>query len=433
MRSLFEHLVVDWTSGEPPAALPRRQQLWSVPGSIDAVVGPRRAGKTWLLHRRARELVAQGVPKDHILYVNFEDERLASLRAEDLGLLLEVHGALHPHTIGQERWLFLDEIHNVPGWDRFVRRLADQASLHVAVTGSSARLLSTEIATSLRGRALTTELLPLAFDEFLTFRGVTPPSSMPPDESGRARLAAALREYLMVGGYPSVLTLDDRARRETLGGYVDVAILRDVVERHQVGQVAALRWLVRRLIGSPGGAFSVHKAHADLRSQGLSIGKDTLHELVQHVQDAFLAFLVPIWSESVQVRTAHPRKVYLADHGLARSFWVRDQPGHTLENVVYLELRRRGEEIGWWRTDGGFELDFVAVRDGRLQLVQVCDDVSDPATLGRELRATAAAMGELEVREATVVTVADHGEHHVPEGTITVVPAWRWLLERTDR
>jgi len=289
--------------------------------------------------------------------------------------------------------------------------------------------LSREIATSLRGRSMTTEVLPFALDEVLRHRGQTVPERWPPGEAGRAVLQAAADRYLEEGGFPEVLGLAEPERHRVLRDYVDVVLFRDVIERHGATNAHALRRIVRRLASSPASLLSVHKLHRDLRSSGVAVGKDTLYQMVEHVEDAYLAFRVPILTTSERVRASNPVKTYVIDTGLARAFAATAEPGHLLENAVYLELRRRGGDIAWMRTRSGFEVDFVVQRGARRQLVQVCADPGTDAARARELRALDEGMAELDVDEATVITRLHEERATVASGAVRFVPAWRWLVE----
>lgn len=243
----------------------------------------------------------------------------------------------------------------------------------------------------------------------------------------------ATQEHWLYLDEVQVQGLDAPVRRRVLQEYVDVAVLRDVIERHQVTQVRALRWLVRRLLANPAGRFSANRFHRDLKSQGLAIGKDTVHELLSHVEEAHLVHTVSLWTASAARRQSNPRKAYPVDPALSRTaaFAKPDDVGHRLENLVYLELRRRGfVELGYLDTSQGFEVDFCG-RDakGNLRLVQVCARLSDPPTRHRELRALDAGMTELGVDHATLVTLYDEETVRRASGTVRVVPAWHWLLE----
>jgi len=200
-----------------------------------------------------------------------------------------------------------------------------------------------------------------------------------------------------------------------------------------VTQVNALRWLVRRLLANPSGRFTANRLHRDLQSQGVAVGKDAVHELLAHIEDAHLVYTVPLWTSSTARRQSNPRNAYPVDPALSRvaAFAKPDDVGHRLEDLVYLELRRRGlAEIGYARTSDGFEVDLCGRGvDGDLRLVQVCAHLSDPDTRARELRALEAWMSETGVPEATMVTLHDEEVVRLGSGTVRVVPAWRWLLE----
>ncbi len=432
LAALFEQLVADHQTREFPKATPRAVQLPALPGKADVVVGMRRSGKTWLLYDRLAKLEAEGVRRSRTFYLNFEDERLQPLTLDSLTLAIEAFYRNDPRARREKCWLFFDEIQNVDGWERFVRRLLDSERVQIVVTGSSARLLGREVATSMRGRSLSTELLPFGFDEALAHASIPVPKRMPPPAAERSELERAFVNYLDVGGFPEVQALESSVRTRVLQEYIDVALFRDVVERHRVQNTVALRHLVRRLLRSPAAMFTVNKLYNDLKSLGVATSKDALHEYLAYVQDAYLAFLVPIDDESERRRAVAAKKVYLVDHGLARAVTLfrQEDRGHHLENVVYLALRRSGGEIAYHVTPEGFEVDFVVRRHGEPSaLVQVCATLGDAKTRERELRALASAMEHLGLRESTIVTLGEPESLKTASGHVRVVPAWRWLLE----
>ena len=429
----FANRIAEFEVVELPSPTPRSAALASVPGKADAVVGMRRVGKSWLLLHRIHELLATGVPRDRILYCEFEDERLAGLTAEHLGLVEEAFFARYPDSRDEECWFFFDEIQEVPGWEKFVRRLLANQKRRLTVTGSSASLLSREIATSLRGRALTTELLPFSFAEALTHHGLALPTRLPVAGAQRSKLEHAFGRYLTVGGFPEVQHFTPDIWRRTLQSYQEIAVLRDVAERHAISNLPALRFVVRRLLRSTASKTSAHAMHQDLRSQGIALGKDRVYELFAHLEDAFLVFFLPLRDDSERRRQMNPRKVYAIDHGLVRACVpaaARDV-GHHLENLVYLELRRRGTVLGYHLTKAGHEVDFVFERrNGERELIQACADLEDPSTLEREVRALREAVGETGIEKATLVTL--QGDRRITSDgvEIRVAPAWQWLLER---
>jgi len=304
------------------AQLTRREvRLPAVPGKAHAVIGMRRAGKTTFLRQLLDERRAY-LPPERALYLSFDDDRLAGIAVDQLGFLLEEFYRRHPALRGREtvHW-FLDEIQLVPGWDRFVRRVLDSEKVEVVVSGSSARMLSREVHTSLRGRGMATVIRPFSFREFLRHRGEEPTKEARSwTAAGRSLVEMRFREFLIQGGFPEVQGLAAGLRIELLQGYVDTVLFRDIVERYGVSQVAALRWLVRQCLRNPAGSFSAHRLHLDLKAQGNGVGKDAVHEFLGHLADAFLLSAVGLATESERQRNSNPRKIYPADPGLIRAF-----------------------------------------------------------------------------------------------------------------
>lgn len=409
-------------------------RLPKVAGKVHSVIGMRRAGKTTFLHQLRDERRAT-LPPERAVYLSFDDDRLAGIGVEQLGFLLEEFYRQFPELRDKEtvHW-FLDEIQLVPGWERFVRRVLDTENAQLVVSGSSARMLSREIHTSLRGRGLETVIRPFSFRENLRHLGEEPVKKWRPTPAERSRMEKRFREYLKMGGFPEVLGLEPALQVELLQGYVDTVLFRDVVERHQVSQVEALRWLVRHCLRNPASSFSVHRLHLDMKSQGHAVAKDAVHAMLGHLLDAFLLSAVPLATDSERQRNSNPRKVYPADPGLIRAFdnSGRSNVGHALETVVLVELERRAGEIGYVKTDSGLEVDFLARHTVReTELIQVCSDLRDPQTRERELRALveAAKTFPRAVRRLLVLDQDTAAGIHA-QGVI-VQPAYEWLLENS--
>ena len=435
LRQIFREQLAD-SVRKPLPRLTRRRVFGRVrfPGKVTAVVGMRRAGKTTFLHQLRRERIESGVARERLPCLSFEDERFADLEATHLDLLVSEYDREFPDADGRATviWHF-DEIQTVPGWERFVRRLLDAERTEVLVTGSSAALLSREIATALRGRAWQVLVHPFSFEEALRHQG----RALPDDPRGltsreSARLERSLLDWLGTGGFPEAQGLDPASRHQLLRDYVDVAMLRDVVERHDVRNVAGLRWLVRHLLGNAAGLFSIEKFHAATKSQGLPVGKDTLHQFLGYLEDCFLVRIVWMESTSERQRMVNPRKAYPVDPGLIRVFdrTGKANLGHALETAVLVELERRRFEVTYVRTPEGHEVDFLA-RDaaGEMELIQVCADLSDPATAAREWRALTAA-GTLfpRARKRLLTLTQDGLPAESPAGT-EVQTACEWLLQ----
>ncbi len=350
---LAEKLSASLATVTPVKLTPRDARLPAVAGKAHAVIGMRRAGKTTFLRQLLDERRAVSAP-ERAVYLSFDDDRLAGLALEQLGFLLEEFYRRYPALRGQETvsWFF-DEVQLVPGWERFVRRVLDSEKVEIVVSGSSARMLSREVHTSLRGRGMPTVIRPFSFREFLRHRDEEPtaePGSWIPAQ--RSLVENRFREYLVQGGFPEAQGLSTTLRIELLQGYVDTVLFRDGVERYGVSQVTALRWLVRQCLRNPAGSFSVHRLHQDLRLQGHGVAKDAVHTMLGHLLDAFLLSAVPLATESLRRLNSNPRKFYPADPGQVEAFDAsgRSNIGHVLETVVLNELERRGADIAYVKT-----------------------------------------------------------------------------------
>lgn len=208
MIETIEQFIDDFHERPIPKGVPRDGQAPRVEGKATAVVGMRRAGKTWFCYQRMEDLLKNAVPKEKLLYFNFEDERLLPFRAKDFASILDTYYRKFPRFKNERCFLFLDEVQGIEGWDKFVRRVLDTEDLEVWVTGSSSKLLSAEIATSLRGRSLTTEIFPFSFREFLRFHDLEPGSTARFGARVRAEIQSMAGRYLTQGGFPEVLSLD---------------------------------------------------------------------------------------------------------------------------------------------------------------------------------------------------------------------------------
>ncbi len=391
-RTVTRQKIIDSQARSWSVLTQRDVRLPAVAGKAVAVIGMRRAGKTSLLWQVLAQRHAAGVARAGLLYFSFEDERLAGMTAADLDLLLQEYYLLNPTWRDQQRaCFFLDEIQLVPDWEQFVRRVLDSENVELFISGSSARLLSREVATSMRGRALEALVTPFSFREALRHQGREPSQSADRlTKAQRSQLNRDLLQFLSVGGFPEVQGQDLRTRQELLRSYVDIVLLRDVVERYNLSQPQVLRWLVQQLLGNAAGAFSINKFHADLQTRGVAVGKDTLHAYLAHLEDAFLLRSLSLDTDSVRRRQVNPRKVYPVDTGLIPLFdrSGKANTGHALETAVLHELQRRCTDVAYVITPQGYELDFHArTHAGEDLLIQVATELDDPATLARELRA----------------------------------------------
>ena len=431
MQSILEELIADFHDRTLPAFTRRHCKLPWLPNKIDTVIGMRRSGKTWFVFQVISDLLSKNMPKEAILYLNLEDERLLPMTVSDLHQIPDIYYRRYPQLRDRSCAFFFDEIHNIPGWERFIRRLADTENVHICLTGSSAKLLSREIATSLRGRSIATEIFPFSYVEALEHAGIDTDNRKRPSSKKRGLLENRLLAYLVEGGFPEVQNIDPEYRVRILQEYLDVVILRDIVERHQISNIVPLRYMIRHLLNAAAGLFSVNKFYHDLKSQGIRCGKNTLHEYLGYLSDAYLFFQVYVHTNSERIRMVNPRKIYAIDTGLihACSRSIRSDWGHLLENFVFLELRRSMDIIEYYKTEKGREVDFI-VTDfaGRKSLIQVCADMMETETRQRELRALSEAMRECGLDQATIVTLNQEENLQMETGQIRIMPASLWAL-----
>ena len=432
MESILEELIADFHERSLPEFTRRDVRLPWLPNKIDTVIGMRRSGKTWFAFQVISDLISKGMPRESILYLNLEDERLLPMAVSDMQRITDIYYRRYPQLRERSCAFFFDEIQNIPGWERFVRRLMDTENVHICLTGSSAKLLSREIATSLRGRSISTEIFPFSYLETLEHAGIDTGGGMRPGAKKRAFWENRLMAYLVDGGFPEVQNIDDEYRVRILQDYLDVVILRDIVERHQVSNIIPLRYLIRHLLNAAAGLFSVNKFYNDLKSQGIRCGKNTLHEYLGYLSDAYLFFQIFVHTNSERTRMVNPRKIYAIDPGLVKACVrnVRSDRGHLLENFVFLELRRSTDIIEYYRTQNGHEVDFlITYRTGQRSLIQVSADMIEPATRQRELRALLEAMKECDLKQGIIVTLNQEEVIETEAGPIQILPASLWALQ----
>lgn len=364
---------------------------------IKVAIGMRRAGKTFLLYQVMQSFINEGVPLDAILYINFEDDRLLPMTQKEMGQLLDAFYTLYPKNHHRPCYLFLDELHNVDGWERVIRRFFDTKKVQMYLTGSSAKLLSKEIATSLRGRSIAVEVWPYSFSEYLKTHELTP-SEKHYTQRVHDHLHQALLAFIKTGGFPAVQTLPPYAHREILQQYLESVILRDVIERYNITNINLIKYFAVTLLKNFSSLFSVTKFYNDVKSQGYQLAKDTVFNYLNYLEDAYLISTVSLYTESLRRKNTAPKKIYGVDTGLIHAVSDSQTPnlGRYLENLVYLDLRRERKKVHYYITQSGYEIDFVTVDfSGKKELIQVAWDLTDPETRMREERALTEATHEL--------------------------------------
>jgi len=381
-------------------SIPRQIQFPESNEMIKVAVGMRRAGKTYALYQRIQQLLNKGIPKERILFLDFEDDRLFPMTIEKMGALIDEFYSIYPDNHQKHCYVFLDEVQVVEHWHQVVRRIFKSKQIELCITGSSAKMLSSEINTSLRGRSLAVEVLPFSFAEYCVAHNIQQPNP-PFSRENHDTALEHVKQFFSRGGFPAVQHMQSHDWRESLQTYVDTVILRDIIERHNISNTSLLKYLTKTLLINASSPFSVNKCYNDLKSQGYKVSRETLHTYIEHLEDAFLLFKVPVYSESLRAQKTNPYKIYAIDNGLinAYSVKIKDIYSKMLENQVYLDLRRQGKRIFYYNTQSGYEIDFVTIdKEGNRELIQVTWEMTDTATKEREERALLSAENELGIQ-----------------------------------
>lgn len=378
----------------------------NAPGKIKVAIGMRRSGKTYFLYQHILKLMQANVSQKAILYLNLEDDRLLPVDDKKLAKFIDAFYALYPENHERKCYLFLDEIQNVVNWPAIVRRLQDTKNVEIFLAGSSAKLLSKEIASSLRGRSLATEIWPYSFNEFLKAKKVTIERELY-DQQTQDLLKSLFHNYLSEGGFPEIILYEPDIKQQTLQEYLNVTIFRDLVERHQIKNPTLIKYMILSMLHNISRSFAINKFYNDVKTQGYKIGKDLLYEYTSYIEDAYLAFLISNYDRSLRKTYTNPKKIYGIDPGLIRALTLdyKNDLGRLFENIVYLDLNRLGCNIHYYLTEEQTEVDFfVQTSQGHQKLFQVVWDIENIETLQRETSALQKAKQELKI-EGEIVTL----------------------------
>jgi len=380
---------------------------------IVVISGIRRCGKSTLLNQIRHE----NIEKDY--YMNFDDERLIRFSVEHFQLLHETFIEL----FGVQKTFYFDEIQNISGWERFVRRLHDDGN-KVFLTGSNATMLSRELGTHLTGRYVQTELFPFSFAEFLTFKQLIISEKDFYSTEGRAALIGFFNEYLQTGGFPLYLK---EGSDDYLKSLFESILYRDVLVRNKLVNEKELLELVNYLASN---VSKLSSFNGLTKVAGVK-NATTIKNYLSFLQDTYLIFQVSKFDYSLKKQIQNLKKTYFIDNALIRrlGFMFSEEKGRLLENVVFLELRRRRFEIFYHFNR--FECDFV-IRQGTtvVQAIQVCHSFDTDETKKREVRGLLDAMDNYNLTEGLML-LHDIQEQTVEENgkVIQILPVWKWLLK----
>lgn len=380
-------------------------------------LGIRRAGKSYLMFQRIHELMKRGVDIEEILYLNFEDERFIGLKSEDLDEIKRVY----EETFSSRPIFFLDEIQIVPGWEKFVRRLADK-NYRVFVTGSNAKMLSSEIATTLGGRFLIQNVYPFSFREFLKFEGFELKSNWLYTPGTRNGVVRSFDTYFYNGGFPELLSFEDK--RSWLSGLYQKIFFGDLVARYSLRNSDSMRLLVKKLAESVMQPSSYNRLKNIVSSAGESVGVRTIIDYVGYLQETWLIFSLENYAARFAERESN-RKYYFIDNGILNLFIFRPET-LLLENLVAITLHRQfGEKVYFYNQH--IKVDFYIPEES--WLIQVSYNISDVQTFEREVNGIVKAAKFLNAERLQIVTRNDERVIEKDGLSIEVLPIWKWLIQ----
>lgn len=384
------------------------------------LIGVRRAGKSFMLYQQIQDNLKKGITWDSMLYINFEDERLIGMTAQELNLILEVHGMMS----AQRPILFLDEIQNIEGWDKFARRLADN-KYRVYITGSNAKMLSSDVATTLGGRYITKHILPYSFSEYLSANNIPYDDMNIATTSGRADVQRYFAEYFRFGGFPEGAQL--ASKRDYLNSVYQKIYIGDIATRNKIDNLFSLRILFRKMAESVKQPTSFTRLSNIIASTGAKLGKATIINYIEYSKDAFLIYPIKNIADNLTNRETNP-KYYFVDNGII-SILALDIDTSLLENMVAMELiRRYGIDERVFFYNRNIEVDFY-IPDAALAIQVSYNPHKTDETWQRESTALIKFTKVLDCQRLLILSYDTEETVEINGKTIEVMPVWKWLIQ----
>lgn len=424
VKNILKNIILEYHNSINQKVEWRNIEIPSDLNIIISIIGARRSGKTYLLYQVIEKLLKTGVEKKKIFFLNFEDERLI-LNETNLDLIIQSYQELYPDTPLNEVYLFFDEIQNVQGWEKFIRRVYDTKTKHIFLTGSNSKLLSSEIATELRGRTLTFTVYPLSFKEYLSFNKVEPVLY---PQHNKSRIITFAEKYMLAGGFPETVNFDPKNRTKLLQQYFNVMIFRDIIERYKISSPETLKYFIKRIFASITKPFSINKAYNDLRSLGYNVSNKYLYEYFTYCSNIFLTQPVNKFNFSEIKQEKSDKKAYVIDNGLlsAIEFSVSENRGKLFENMVVMEFIKKETQIFYFKDV--YECDLIIKEDNVYKPVQISYTIENSETRERELRGMAEACRTLNTSKGIVITFDEKESLIYRNIDIEVVPFYEYFL-----
>ncbi len=432
MKEEFRYVISEWLARKLPETVARDVKIDLNADKVIAIAGVRRAGKTYLLFDTIKKLAETGVPRENVLYINFDDDRLMNLASSDLDDILSAYHELSSPKKDVSIFLFLDEIQNVKNWELWIRRVYDSKKYRIFITGSSSKLLSREIATSLVGRNITYVLYPFSFREFLSAKDMkTEKDILYSDE--RHKVNALAKEYMINGGFPeTAFEADSETKKKIISSYYDAILYRDIISRYRIEDANRLEMVFRYAINTYSSGFSTVKLYNYFKSQNLGISRQTINNFIKFGEQTFLFYQLLQFFKGFKRSNQSRKKLYVVDNAIISLLISNLEYGKLLENAVLIELLRRKEQnpsmgINYLNNKDG-EVDFVISEGGSVtELIQVTYELNQK-NIERELHPLLSAMKELRPKRGVLVTFNVIDKALTVEKSIEALTFVQWAL-----
>lgn len=425
MKAVFQRIITDFIEKEIKGILPREYKVPLDSKKIISLIGVRRSGKSSILFDLIKKLRVN-MPRENILYLNFEDDRLFGLKLEDLDLILEGYFELYPTKRDEKIYLFLDEVQVIDGWELYVRRIYDTLNVSIFITGSSAKLLSTEIATSLRGRTISFEIFPFSFKEYLEFKEIKVNLH---SSKSLSFIKNSFESYIIDGGFAETINEESFIARKILSDYLELIVFKDIAQRHNISNTSLLKHLNKYCFTNIATLLSFTKLYNEFKSQGFKVSKDTIFNYMAYLEDAYALFSVPIFRNSIKEEQRNPKKIYAIDNGFKKiyDYAIGQDKSKLYENIVFLHLRRQTKNIYYYK--GNQEVDFYAKLDNEEILVNVSYEINQEKTRQREINGLLEAMEYFNLNVAYLITKDEKHQIKMDTKQIFIQPLYEWLLQ----
>lgn len=429
----IERKIEDFRELGIPDYIPRESRLQLVGNMVSTIIGARRAGKSFRAMQAADELIAQKVLRsiNQICLLDFDNPILSNMNATDLKLIQDTFLKLNPDFELTTPLLFiLDEIHKISNWEEYVIDLSRNPNWKVIVTGSSSKLLRDDIATELRGKAISSTIYPLSFSEFLEFKGF---GYKPGSTKGQAETRRLFDEFLKWGAYPALTGVEEYTKEALLREYFDTMILKDIIQRHNVSKPQQCIYLYNYLLSNISKSHTIMSAFRYLKQAGFNTSRDAVRAQVNWAEDSWLLSNISIYSDSLKKQERNYKKIYAIDWGLAnKNSLIWDGAySRAFENMIFIHLYQKWHRIHYYLTKKKRqEVDFIAVdANGRPGMaVQVCMDIDQKNTLKRELEPMISTAKYFGIKENLLITYNQEKDFHRDGVLVKAIPAWKWLL-----